>query len=409
MNVMLNCPSGCETIHHRLKCGAQIYIIPKNRNISVGAVVIGYGAADREFYYENKYYKVPYGTAHFLEHQMFEQPEGNIMERFAELGAEANAFTDSGKTVYYFKTAENFIENFRVLLDFVETPYFEKTSVENEKSIIKNEIAMYDDEPEWKTFFTALKNLWPESPMAQEIAGSAESVEKINSDILYACHKAFYTPENMTIICGGDVCADEIMTEADKILGGATVQTAKTAYMDTEPVGGFTEINMDIKVPRFSLVYPININGNRTENIFSLKLAAEAMFGESSGMFKMLSDEGIMSDVPSVEIYEHKGLAYMSVSGIATEPKKAVEAVQNTVIDIKSRGVDRRTFERLRKKLSGEFIKMADDCEQAVMTQAEFREKSLAETAKTVRNLKYEDCDISSIGTNAGICVANGE
>ena len=102
MNVMLNCPSGCETIHHRLKCGAQIYIIPKNRNISVGAVVIGYGAADREFYYENKYYKVPYGTAHFLEHQMFEQPEGNIMERFAELGAEANAFTDSGKTVYYF-------------------------------------------------------------------------------------------------------------------------------------------------------------------------------------------------------------------------------------------------------------------------------------------------------------------
>ena len=52
---------------------------------------------------------------------------------------------------------------------------------------------------------------------------------------------------------------------------------------------------------------------------------------------------------------------------------------------------------------------MADDCEQAVMTQAEFREKSLAETAITVRNLKYEDYDISSIGTNAGICVANGE
>ena len=34
--------------------------------------------------------------------------------------------------------------------------------------------------------------------------------------------------------------------------------------------------------------------------------------------------------------------------------------------------------------------------------QAEFKKKSLAETAKTVRNLKYEDYDISSIGTNAG-------
>ena len=85
----------------------------------------------------------------------------------------------------------------------------------------------------------------------------------------------------------------------------------------------------------------------------------------------------------------------MGAAARADVYKRQVEAVQNTVIDIKSRGVDRRTFERLRKKLSGEFIKMADDCEQAVMTQAEFREKSLAETAKTVRNLKYEDCDIS--------------
>ena len=86
MDVMLNCPSGCETIHHRLKCGAQIYILPKNRNISVGAVVIGFGAADREFYFQNRYYKVPYGTAHFLEHQMFEQTDGNVMKSLSILG-----------------------------------------------------------------------------------------------------------------------------------------------------------------------------------------------------------------------------------------------------------------------------------------------------------------------------------
>ena len=47
MDVMLNCPSGCETIHHRLKCGTNVFILPKDRNIKVGAVSVGFGSADR--------------------------------------------------------------------------------------------------------------------------------------------------------------------------------------------------------------------------------------------------------------------------------------------------------------------------------------------------------------------------
>ena len=152
MEVKINCPSGCETIHHKLNCGAEVYILPKERNIKVGAVAVSFGSADTEFYHENKYYRVPLGTAHFLEHQMFEQIDGNVSSKFTELGAEVNAFTDGGKTVYYFKTADNFMECFSLLLNFVETPYFMEESVNNEKKIIKNEIAMYDDDPNWKAF-----------------------------------------------------------------------------------------------------------------------------------------------------------------------------------------------------------------------------------------------------------------
>ena len=108
MDVMLNCPSGCETIHHRLKCGTNVFILPKDRNIKVGAVSVGFGSADREFYFDGKSYVIPPGTAHFLEHEMFNRPDGDISEKFAELGAEVNAFTDTEKTVYYFKTAGNF-------------------------------------------------------------------------------------------------------------------------------------------------------------------------------------------------------------------------------------------------------------------------------------------------------------
>ena len=81
MDVMLNCPSGCETIHHRLKCGTNVFILPKDRNIKVGAVSVGFGSADREFYFDGKSYVIPPGTAHFLEHEMFNRPDGDISEK----------------------------------------------------------------------------------------------------------------------------------------------------------------------------------------------------------------------------------------------------------------------------------------------------------------------------------------
>ena len=42
--------------------------------------------------------KVPDGTAHFLEHKLFENEDGDAFARYAETGADANAFTSFDKT-----------------------------------------------------------------------------------------------------------------------------------------------------------------------------------------------------------------------------------------------------------------------------------------------------------------------
>lgn len=411
MEVKINCPSGCETIHHKLNCGAEVYILPKERNIKVGAVAVSFGSADTEFYHENKYYRVPLGTAHFLEHQMFEQIDGNVSSKFTELGAEVNAFTDGGKTVYYFKTADNFMECFSLLLNFVETPYFMEDSVNNEKKIIKNEIAMYDDDPNWKAFFGALKNLYPDSSLSSEIAGTAESVDKINTEILYACHSAFYVPRNMTIICGGDVKADDIMNEAEKILGGMEKTPAQAKCLKTEIQGGSTELEMDVTVPRYCAVYPVEPNGCRIKKNFLLRMIGDTAFGESSKSFKKLISNGIASEVPQVEIYEHKGLGYFAVSGPAEDGQKAAALLDEALVEIKESGIDERTFVRERKKLTGWFMRSIDDCETAVMTQAEFRGRSLAEIAETLRSLTLNECEdvLDMIDTVNGVCVVNGK
>ena len=118
-----------------------------------------------------------------------------------------------------------------------------------------------------------------------------------------------------------------------------------------------------------------------------------------------------MDEVPTVEIYEHKGLAYMAVSGTASDVNKAVEAVKNAVNKIKENGIDKRSFIRIRKKITGDFMRSVDGCETAVMMQAEFRDRSLAEIAETVRNMSHgEFCNILvAIGTDTGVCVVKGK
>ena len=45
---------------------------------------------------------IPDGTAHYLEHKLFESPEKEAFERFAETGASCNAGTSYDSTRYYF-------------------------------------------------------------------------------------------------------------------------------------------------------------------------------------------------------------------------------------------------------------------------------------------------------------------
>ena len=404
MDVRLNCPSGCETIHHKLRCGADVFILPKDRNIKAGAVAVGFGAADLSFFFDGESYDVPRGSAHFLEHKMFDRPEGDISEKFAELGAEVNAFTDMEKTVYYFKTASNFMECFRLLLNFVETIGFRE--VDSEKSIIGSEIDMYSDYPDRKAFFGALDKLYPSSPLACEIAGTRESIEKIDADTLYLCHDAFYVPKNMKVICAGDVVADEIMAETEKIFYGTDRQSAKKYKINTACAGGETFKEADTNIQMFCIAYPVEKFFSKSKTNMLLKIIGEAAFGESSEIFSSLVSEGIMFDPPAVDAYEYNGQGYIAVSGKASDGQRAMDIINGGFIKFRNAGMDGRTFEREKKRLLGTFIRLVDDCETALNIQAAYDENSLAETAESISHLVISECEnvLDKIGLKSGRC-----
>ena len=211
-----------ETIYEKVHpSGLKIYFIPKkDYSQKLGFFATEYGSIYNEFKNnENgEIVKMPLGIAHFLEHKIFEESEGNIFEKFAKLGANVNAYTNFMSTVYTFSTVDNFYESLKILMGFVQNPHFTDENVEKEKGIIAQEIKMYDDNPDWRVYFNALEGLYNSHPIREDIAGSVESVNSISKEDLEKCYRSFYTPDNMIVFLIGDLDPDKVFETVESSL-----------------------------------------------------------------------------------------------------------------------------------------------------------------------------------------------
>ena len=127
-----------------LPSGLTMYYMFKPENAKKAAMIATkFGSINYTFNMQDgRNVTVPNGTAHFLEHKLFEGKEGNAFDFYAATGAKANAYTSNDKTAYYFVCSDRFEENLEILLSFVTNPYLTEENVEKEKGIIAQEIKM---------------------------------------------------------------------------------------------------------------------------------------------------------------------------------------------------------------------------------------------------------------------------
>ena len=75
-------------------------------------------------------------------------------------------------------------------------PYFTEATVDKEQGIIGQEIRMYDDDPELAGVPSICSAaLYQEQSLSSiDIAGTVETIAKINADLLYRCYDCFLQP-----------------------------------------------------------------------------------------------------------------------------------------------------------------------------------------------------------------------
>ena len=187
-----------------LENGFKIAVIPKNTPSFHASICCNFGGADTEYIKNGEKYTLPSGTAHFLEHKMFENEDGSdLFLDFDRFGGNANASTSFENTMYYFSCTDNFYENLEILLKSVSSLHCSNESVNKERKIIAREITMYEDIPLSTVTRSLYKLLYRDHPTTKPVSGTLETIEDITKETLFRAYNDFYVPENLSLcICG---------------------------------------------------------------------------------------------------------------------------------------------------------------------------------------------------------------
>ena len=354
----------------RLPNGLTVRVVPKRGFAKKYAfLAVNFGSIDTKFTLDGVEHRVPDGIAHYLEHKMFDLPEGSAMNLFSANGGNPNAFTAYEMTAYYFSCTENFSENLRTLLRMVLTPWFTEESVEKERGIIAQEIKMYEDSAESRVFEDLFADLYSEHPIRVPIAGTVESIGEITAQGLMDCYRAFYRPSNMMLCVAGDV-------DPKKVMNIAASQTAEEAsalpirdYGGQEamvPAKTRSQRYMEVSMPTFSIGFkcePAEGGEASLRQEIIGDLAAEILVGESSRLYQRLYEEGLIDAAFSAGLESMKSACLLSAGGDSDHPEEILQAILEEARRIEREGVDSDLFLRLKKSAIGRRTRDLDSFE----------------------------------------------
>ena len=358
-----------ETLYmDTLENGLRLCVLPRPEfSRKLAYFVTDFGAIHTDFQLDGRTVHAPAGIAHFLEHKMFEMPDGrDVSAELAELGAVTNAFTSHDMTAYYIGCTENFEPALKLLLEFVSTPYFTKESVEKEIGIIDQEIGMDADSPDSSCFKNLMTSLYREHPIRIDVLGTSESIRQITPELLYDCHRAFYTPGNMMLCVIGDVDPDQVAEMAVQMLGAEKKSVGQKLRLwneDMEIVRNEIQENMEVAMPMFNLGFKCAPTGMGEEAIRQEiigDLAAEALFGESSALYLQLYEMGLIDSSFGGGFETIDGMAMLLCSGDSDDADYVREEILEEAERIVRDGIEESIFQRMKRSAFGRRVRDLD-------------------------------------------------
>ena len=361
-----------------LPSGLTVLVRPMPGYAAAHAVVAArFGSIDVHFRLGGQELTLPAGVAHYLEHKMFEDQEGDAFAKFARTGANANAFTSFDRTCYYFTATSAVDESLDVLLGMLTHPYFTDETVAKEQGIIAQEIKMYEDSPDWRLVTELCQCLYHSHPIRVDIAGTCDSIARITPAMLYDCCQAFYAPANLVLAAAGNLTARQVLDACARAgLDRPAAAPAAQRILAPEPMTlarPQKTLRMAVAKPCFGIGYkeePLAPGDGRTEALYDLILCC--LCGGMSPLYRHLYDEGLVNPGFGGEVLRADGCCCILFTGESDQPDTVRRLLQEEIERLRAEGVDREVFTLCKNEKYGQLVENLENVEDAASQMADF-------------------------------------
>lgn len=167
-----------------------------------------------------------FGSTHFLEHLLFKGTKRrtalDIAIAFDSVGGSSNASTGKEHTSYYARVQDTALPlAVDVIADMLTSSLIDATEFENERTVILEELAMNDDDPQDVAHEAFSEAVLGDHELGRPIGGNKETIGAVSRDAVWQHYQQNYRPQDLVVAAAGGVKHSEFVALVEKELSAA--------------------------------------------------------------------------------------------------------------------------------------------------------------------------------------------
>ncbi len=299
-----------------LKNGLTVYIIEDDRFPLVATrLYVKAGSA-----YENIQ---DAGISHVLEHMVFKgtnkRPKGVIAREVEAAGGYLNASTSFDYTKYLVDLpSKHWALSLDIVKDMAFYPTLDAEELESEKKVVLSELKLYEDKPNSKVFETLQQAVLKGTPYAHPIIGFEDTIKAVTPASMRAYIAKYYQPQNMLLTVVGDVDAEKVLEESERLFGQLQNSTDMTPV---QPIDAslLQSASVEVQESSWKKVYlgiALPVPGFTDNQYIPLDVFAKVLGGDATSYLykKYKYEKQLVDSIYSVNYsFERVGLLYFYI------------------------------------------------------------------------------------------------
>jgi predicted Zn-dependent peptidase len=315
------------------------------------------------------------GASHFIEHMLFKgtrkRTAAQISQSVEGLGGYLNAFTSEEMTCFYSKARhDKFDELLEVLVDMFVNSKFDRTEIDKERNVIKEELAMYLDQPQQHVHELLNETLWPDQPLGRSLTGTPETLDHMRRDNLLDYKNRNYVTDSTLLAVAGNI--------DHQTVSKAISRYAKFFPRDKRPT--FTPAEVEQKAPcirlhtkqteQTQIALGIRTCSRHDDRRFALRIL-NTILGEnmSSRLFQIIrEDHGLAYNICShATCYEDVGCISISAGLEHDRLEKALKLITRELSTLAQKAPSQTELRRARDYVIGTLELSMENTENQMM------------------------------------------